>query len=156
MKLVQITSAFHPDWHALRIALWPHLGAAGHTAQMRSLAQAPGRHCASIAYADDGMAVGLAEVSLRVDYVNGTAGSPVAFLEGLYVVPAARRQGVARALLDSVKRWAQGLGCAELASDTPLSNLPSQAVHARLGFEETERVVFFKMALSPADISPRA
>ena len=62
----------------------------------------PGRFGPFIATAADGMPLGLAEVALRTDYVNGTDSSPVAFLEGLYVVPAVRRQGVARGLLQAV------------------------------------------------------
>ena len=38
-------------------------------------------------------------------------------------------------------------GCTELASDTQPENLVSQAVHAQLGFVETERAVFFSMSL---------
>jgi aminoglycoside 6'-N-acetyltransferase I len=91
----------------------------------------------------------LAEVSLRHDYVNGTETSPVAFLEGLYVAPRARRQGVARTMLLAVRAWARARGCSELASDTQLENTLSQAVHARLGFTKTECVVYFNMPLGP-------
>ena len=50
---------------------------------------------AFIALSDDGRPLGQAEVSVRSDYVNGTETSPVAFLEGPYVIPAAGRSGVA-------------------------------------------------------------
>ena len=70
--------------------------------------------------------------------------SPVGFLEGLYVVPDARRRGMARALVAEVGRWTRDCGCNELASDTALANAASHAVHRSLGFEETERVVFFR------------
>lgn len=88
---------------------------------------------------------GLAEVALRFDYVNGTTTSPVAFLEGIYVTPLHRRSGVARELLFSVRAWARTRGCTELSSDTALDNCVSQAAHVALGFEETERVVFYRM-----------
>lgn len=39
------------------------------------------------------------------------------------------------------------MGCGELASDAPLENAASHAMHHALGFVETERVVFFKKAL---------
>ena len=81
------------------------------------------------------------------DYVNGTLSSPVAFLEGLYVVPEARQKGVARALVTAVERWALKLGCREFASDASIENLLSQTVHRALGFRETERVVFFRRPL---------
>ena len=79
--------------------------------------------------------------------MNGAQSSPVGFLEGLYVVPRARRNGVARALVAEVGRWARDFGCSELASDAALANAASHAVHRALGFEETERVVFFRKQL---------
>ena len=87
------------------------------------------------------------EASRRVDYVNGTRSSPVAFLEGLYVAPGSRGQGVARALVESVSLWAEREGCRELASDCLLDNSSAHAVHRALGFEETERVVYFRRTL---------
>jgi len=133
----------------MRIALWPECDAATHAAEMRAVVDAPQRYAQYIARSDVGAALGFAEASLRTDYVNGTRSSPVAFLEGLYVEPAVRRRGVARALVDAVRAWAGRVGCTELASDALLSNLESQAAHARLGFEETERVVCFRIELAP-------
>ena len=57
-------------------------------------------------------------------------------------------QGVARALVESVAQWARSAGCAELASDSLLDNPLAHAAHRALGFEETERVVYFRRALS--------
>lgn len=90
---------------------------------------------------------GFVEASIRYDYVNGATCSPVAFLEGIYVDPAVRHTGIARRLVEKVSAWAKGRGLAELASDANLSNKTSHAVHEALGFEETERVVFFRMSL---------
>jgi len=81
-------------------------------------------------------------------HVNGAQSSPVGFLEGLYVVPHARRNGVARALVAEIARWARDCGCSEMASDAALANAASHAVHRALGFAETERVVFFRKAIS--------
>lgn len=74
-------------------------------------------------------------------------GSPVAFLEGIYVAAEHRRQGIAARLVDAVAAWATSLGCREFASDAPLENELSQEVHKALGFRETERVVFFRKVL---------
>ncbi len=63
------------------------------------------------------------------------------------MTPAHRRSGVAGRLLGAAKDWSRDRGCAELASDTGLDNLVSQQAHQALGFEETERVVFYRMAL---------
>ena len=92
-------------------------------------------------------AVGFVEVALRDDHVNGTTTSPVAFLEGIYVVPSARMQGIARALVTRAEQWARRNGCSEFASDARLENAASHAMHRALGFSETERVVYFRKTL---------
>ncbi|MDD9209714.1 aminoglycoside 6'-N-acetyltransferase [Aeromonas dhakensis] len=92
-------------------------------------------------------AVAFADAALRHDYVNGCESSPVVYLEGVYVQPTSRRRGLAQALIAQVAQWGRELGCRELASDAAIDNLASQQLHQRLGFAETERVVFFKKAL---------
>lgn len=136
----------HAGWLALRCALWPHCARDGHLAEMAAQCADPARFVALVARTGGG-AVGLAEASVRHDYVNGTDTAPVAFLEGLYVAEDARRAGVARALVAAVEQWARAAGCAELASDAPVANAVSHAVHGALGFAETERVVYFRRAL---------
>lgn len=131
----------------LRAALWPEDDAAAHLREVLDALDASERAIAYLAFDAGGAAVGFAEATLRHDYVNGTDGSPVGFLEGLYVIPAARRGGVGRALVAAVERWTRERGCAELASDAALDNAPSHAAHAAYGFEETERVVYFRKLL---------
>lgn len=41
-----------------------------------------------------------------------------------------------------------GRGCTEFASDTGIDNFYAQALHRALGFEETERVVFFRKVIT--------
>jgi len=130
----------------LRLALW-QAAREEHLAEMALMAANPQRFAAFVASADHEETLGLAEAAIRTDYVNGAQSSPVGFLEGLYVVPHARRKGVARALVAEVSQWARASGCSELASDAALANAASQAVHRALGFEETERVVFFRKQL---------
>jgi aminoglycoside 6'-N-acetyltransferase I len=118
---------------------------------MSSFCANPERYAQFVAYAEsDVAAVGFIEASVRTDYVNGTQSSPVAFLEGLYVVPEARRKGVARALVAAVERWGCDVGCSEFASDASIENQLSHTVHRALGFQETERVVFFRKRLGGA------
>ena len=131
-------------WLELRKALWPETARERHRFAMQAQIDDPERHVAFVAYAADGAALGFAEASLRFDHVNGTTSSPVAFLEGLFVRDLDRRRGVARELLDAVLAWAALRGCRELASDVELANTVGQRVHRALGFEETERVVYFK------------
>ncbi len=71
----------------------------------------------------------------------------MAFLEGIYVEQAFRKRGVAALMVEEVTRWAISQGVSELASDADISNTDSHRMHAALGFEETERVVYFRKML---------
>jgi aminoglycoside 6'-N-acetyltransferase I len=95
----------------------------------------------------EGEVAGFAEVSLRTDYVNGCATSPVAFLEGIYVSEPHRRRGLGRALVAAAEQWGREQGCRELGSDALLGNDLSHRFHGGAGFEETERVVYFRKPL---------
>lgn len=144
------TAADASAWGRLRRALWPDEDADWNP---EDVADALGRDrpaTAFLACAADGTVVGFAEATLRRDYVNGTQRSPVGFLEGWYVAPDWRGRGVGRALVIAVERWTQAQGCSELASDALLDNADSHAAHAACGFEETERVVYFRKPLAPA------
>lgn len=134
-------------WAALRHQLWPHLSLMGHSAEILDALTEPNRLAAFLCFDATGRTVGLAEASVRVDYVNGCETSPVAFLEGIIVDPEVRRQGVAALLVAAVSDWARNQGLSELASDAELHNTVSHAMHAALGFEETQRVVYFRRAL---------
>ncbi|WP_283181974.1 aminoglycoside 6'-N-acetyltransferase [Pseudomonas svalbardensis] len=134
-------------WLPLRQALWPDASEKEHRDEIAQQLSEPQRYINFVAYDSQEHPVGLAEASSRRDYVNGTDSSPVVYLEGIYVVPQQRRHGVAARLIEQVAHWGRAQGCLEMASDTSLDNLPSQETHKALGFEETERVVFFKRPL---------
>ena len=117
-----------PDWIAMRSALWPGGGDGGtHADDINRL------------LADAGDTVNL--------IANGCETTPVAFLEGIYVVPEARGRGVAKALVAAVEDWARASGVSELGSDAAPDNMASLKMHHALGFEETQRVVFFRKLL---------
>jgi len=133
---------------ALRLALWPDYDLAELESLAEGVLSGSGRDGAIfVACASSGALVGFSEGALRTDYVNGCETSPMAFLEGLYVAPGYRRQGLARALVEAVEAWGRNRGCAELGSDVLLDNIDSQRMHGAVGFEETERVVYFKKRL---------
>ena len=136
-----------PGWLSLRQQLWPHCTREEHLAEMAEFLAARKRFAQFMEYDAAGGPLGLIEISLRTDYVNGTESSPVAFLEGIFVVPGARRSGVARRLVAEAEHWAKFMGCREFASDSQIENASSHAMHSALGFVETERVVFFKKPL---------
>lgn len=133
-----------PGWLELRQQLWPHSTREQHLDEMATFLANRKRYAQFVEYDADGAAMGFMEIAIRSDYVNGTETSPVAFLEGIYVVPQARGQGVAQALFAEAEHWAKFMGCKEFASDAAIDNDTSHAMHASLGFVETERVVFFR------------
>src|SRR5262249_16373176 len=148
MQITPPRNSADGDWLALRSALWPTASEAEH---LSGMADAIARgHYLRLAVSTHGSVLGFVEASKRGAYVNGTSTSPVGFLEGLYVVPGARRRGVARALVESVVQWSLGEGCIELASDALIDNRAAHLVHRALGFEETERVVYFRRVLRGA------
>ncbi|WP_143481321.1 GNAT family N-acetyltransferase, partial [Pseudomonas aeruginosa] len=99
-----------------------------------------------MAVAPDGEALGFAELSIR-PYAAECYSSNVAFLEGWYVVPSARRQGVGVALVKAAEHWARGRGCTEFASDTQLTNSASTSAHLAAGFTEVAQVRCFRKPL---------
>jgi aminoglycoside 6'-N-acetyltransferase I len=138
------TEADVPGWAQMREALWPKGTAAQHRAELEQcFATEPIHGWLAL---EGPEAVGFAEASLRA-YANGCESRPVAFLEGIWVRPQVRGQGVGRRLVAAVEAWAKAQGLRELGSDTYQTNLGSQHAHQRWGFAETERVVFFRKRL---------
>lgn len=80
----------------------------------------------------------------RVGYVKyqprshayGTLESPVLYVEGLYVDPAYRGQGVARQLMEKLKDYARQNGFKAIASDTEPDNEASIVTHTAAGFRD--------------------
>jgi len=94
----------------------------------------------------DGRAVGFVELSIR-NIVDSCSTDRVGYLEGWYVIPEARRQGIGAGLVAAGERWAKGQGCCEFASDAELDNEASRRAHRALGFTETGRTVNFRKDL---------
>ena len=136
-------------WAELRHALWPDqlLEELGTEADAFLRGNEP--RLQAVLLAEDlssGRLVGFAELSLR-PYAEDCRTSPVAFLEGWYVVPNARRRGVGRALVAAAEEWGRAQGCREFASDTQYDNITSAAAHQALGFDDAGALRCFRKAL---------
>jgi len=134
-------------WRQMRQALWPEMAEAENLHETEAMMTETLRFFVRIALNREDKPVGFVEATVRNDYVNGCATSPVVFLEGIYVEPWARRQGAARTLAGAVEEWGRKMDCREFASDALLENSDSHSMHRALGFEETERVVCFRKDL---------
>ena len=144
MTITRATGETLPQAAALACELWPGHTPDGLLAEWEALA--PGEGAFFLAEAD-GAFVGFAQCQLRHDYVEGTDGSPVGYLEGVYVRGPYRGRGLARALLRSCEGWAREQGCTEFASDCELDNAGSIAFHLGAGFTEANRIVCFTKQL---------
>lgn len=101
---------------------------------------------AFLVWTADEQAIAFLELSQR-NMVDGCTTSPVAYLEGIYIVEAFRAKGLGKALIDFCKKWAKTNGMTELATDSSLHDVTAQKFHVRMGFQETERIVQFKMTV---------
>lgn len=136
------------DWARLRHELWPDQPASELRSEAEEFFRRPDNRLKQVllAQSDDGRVVGFAELSLR-PYAEDCVTSPVAFLEGWYVVPAVRRGGVGRALVRAAEDWGRQQGCREFGSDTQLENQASTAAHLALGFEDAGAIRCFRKPL---------
>ena len=92
---------------------------------------------------DGTLPVGMCEVALRTDYVEGTEGGPVGYVEGVFVMPEYRNRHIAKSLVQLGEDWSREKGCKEFASDCMLDNTESLRFHLKIGFEETGRNIHF-------------
>ncbi len=117
---IAIGAAGEPDadvWLSLRCALWPD----DPKEHAREIAAYFAKQIEEplevlLARSADGEVVGVAELSIRTD-VPGLEGRRTGYIEGLYVVPMRRGQGVGRALARASRTWAREQGCEAFASD---------------------------------------
>lgn len=126
---------------ALSLRLWPDHTLEEMTAEFSALLASPD---AAVFLAEpEGAPIAFAQCQLRRDYVEGATGSPTGYLEGVWVDPAHRRQGVAAQLLAACQAWAREKGCQEFASDCEIDNVESLAFHLHAGFIEASRNIHF-------------
>jgi aminoglycoside 6'-N-acetyltransferase I len=94
-----------------------------------------------------GSYVGVIYLCMRYDYVEGTSGPPVVYIEGIYVKPEYRKLGIGFKLADYGEQWGRSHGATAYASDSILTNEVGIEFHLRSGFREVNRVVCFAKSL---------
>jgi aminoglycoside 6'-N-acetyltransferase I len=148
LEIVSTDDPSDPSWLTLRAEFIPEIGAEEQRTFLRAFARDSAAFRAFVAQHPQAGLLGFAEVAVRTDFVNGCEHRPALFLEGIFVRPEHRGRGVARALCDAAARWGLEQGCREFASDVYIDDHDSLAAHRGLGFEETERVVYFRKPLA--------
>jgi aminoglycoside 6'-N-acetyltransferase I len=135
-------------WLHLRRALWPEGSEAVHREEIAQFFAGEAAEPLAVLLAEDGGGdpVGFAELSIRA-CAEGCHSNRVAYLEGWFVVPQARRHGVGRALIAAADAWGRSQGCRELASDAESDNEIGAAAHGALGFSEVGLVRCFRKDL---------
>jgi aminoglycoside 6'-N-acetyltransferase I len=94
-------------------------------------------------YERDNKIIGFINTSIRSDYVPGSTGDGVAYIEGIYVCKAYRRNQVAIQLVDHVINYFKQRGFTEIGSDSEIENEVSYFWHKAIGFKEVERCVHY-------------
>ena len=86
--------------------------------------------------------VGFLELNIR-NFAEGSRSPKLPYVEAWYIKSKYRGHGYGALLMQQAEEWAIAKGYSELASDTELENNRSIAMHKRMGFVETERIVCF-------------
>lgn len=94
----------------------------------------------------DGVLCGFIEMAGRF-YAPGCLSMPICYVDAWYVEDTARQKGIGARLMRTAEDWAREQGFREIATDSSIANLESEAAHKALGFEEAERAIHFRKNL---------
>ena len=140
------------EWLRLRLALWPDCAPDQHEMEMGTVLADADRAAVFVSPAGGDRLAGFVEVALR-PWREGCQGSPIGYVEALYVAPEERGRGVGAALLGAAEAWSAARGCRTIAADARLDNDIARALHRRLGYEETGVRVRLRKRLDAAAAS---
>ena len=146
MKLVSINRKEFYAWEEMRKDLYRVLNNDFHLQEMENIFQSKVWHCQFVKD-ENNRIIGLVELSSR-NIVDGCLSSPVAYLEGLYLKPEHRGKGKGKELLKTILNWCKEKGFSELATDTELTNTKAQSFYKAVGFQETDRVVEYRIEVN--------
>lgn len=133
-------------WFRLRKMLWDQSTDDEHRAEMFDIYQHIDTQFVVVAENSDGHLVAFLEASVR-PFVEDCETDAVGYLEGWFVEPGYRQNGIGRKLVEAAENWARIKGCTEMASDSEIGNDLSLQAHQRLGYAETSRLVHLRKDL---------
>jgi ribosomal protein S18 acetylase RimI-like enzyme len=97
-----------------------------------------------LAQRTDGEAVGFVQLYPTFSSLRA---APVFVLHDLFVVPGARRHGVARQLMEAAVATAREAGAVALSLQTARTNMAAQRLYESLGWKRDEEFVEYGLAL---------
>lgn len=156
MRVRLIEAADKADWLRMRLALWPESSPDCHLEEMEAIFS--NLSATPVFVAEDGTEAvcGFLEASLHSSAEGCDTGQPVGYIEGWYVDPKYRRQGIGAILVHMAEAWAILQGCQEMASDCLIDNTASLEAHLALGYHETERLIHFRKSLDEPKAGQKA
>jgi aminoglycoside 6'-N-acetyltransferase I len=104
-----------PEWFRLRKQLWDESTNEEHKAEMRDIFEHIETQLVLVAETSNGKLVGFLEASIR-PFVEDCHSDHVGYLEGWFVEPDYRQNGIGGKLVRAAESWAQSKGCTEMAS----------------------------------------
>ena len=143
MNFCEISKKDFNEWLRMGLNLWPHYKNKKEELEREFSDILKSFKKTAFLGKDAGKSIAFINLSIRSDYVQGSKSNPVAYIEGIYVDPKYRRQGLAKELIKIAEQWALKNGCEELGSDAELENVNSQKFHKNLGFKEANKTVNF-------------
>ncbi|MEW7972043.1 MAG: aminoglycoside 6'-N-acetyltransferase [Candidatus Thiodiazotropha endolucinida] len=150
MTIREIKKSDLKQWSKMRTSLWPNTQDA-HLLEIDEYFSGESIDIDQVYVAVlNQRVVGFIELNMR-NFAEGSRHPSVPYVEAWYVEPEHRGMGCGKALMKQAEEWALAQGCAELASDTEITNHQSIAMHRHLGFKETERIVCFLKRLNTSD-----
>lgn len=134
------------EWFRLRALLWDQTPEDEHRSEMLDILDHPDTQFVGVADTGTGRLAGFLEASIR-PFVEDCVSDNVGYLEGWFVDPEFRRQGIGGRLVRMAETWAGERGCTEMASDAELGNVNSVEAHVGVGYIETSRLIHFRKEL---------
>ena len=134
------------EWFRLRKQLWEGSTDEEHKAEMLDIYEHTETQLVLVVETEDEKLIGFLEASIR-PFVEDCHSDHVGYLEGWFVEPEYRKNGIGRKLVRDAESWARSKGCEEMASDSELGNDLSLKAHLNLGYEETSRLVHLRKDL---------
>ncbi len=141
-QFINITETWFEPWLEMGLALWPKEKNDELSLVLKGL-MTSSNHKNIIAISDVSQPIAFANFSIKNDFIEGSETNRVGFVEGIYVTPEYRGQGIGKQLLKLGEVWASAQGCTEMGSDAYITNTESRLFHKKSGFREAGEIVCF-------------